>query len=370
MSRIAYFISPHGFGHAARSAAIMSAIRDLEPDTYFDIVTQVPAWFFADSLGGGFDYHDVCTDLGLVQRSALSADLDATLRRLDVCLPFDVAELSTLAGRLEACQLVMCDIAPMGIVVAQQLGVPSILVENFTWDWIYQPYVDAYPGFRRHIDYLASLFTAADYHVQTEPVCDHRLCDLTTQPISRQPTTSPMSTREQLQVNVRADIPMVLLTMGGISESYPFIQQLTAQFPEIMFVIPSGDKEPQRLGNVQLLPPRSAFFHPDLVHACDVVVGKAGYSTISEIYAAGVPFGYILRQSFRESAALAAFISQHMHGIEVLESAFQSGAWLHLLPALLRLPKVQRQEPNGADQVARFVCQRLHGKANDLVSDR
>ncbi|ETX07841.1 hypothetical protein [Candidatus Entotheonella palauensis] len=362
MSRIAYFISPHGFGHAARAAAIMSAIRELDNGIRFDIVTQVPAWFFEDSLGGGFDYHDVCTDLGLVQHSALSADLDASLRRLDAFLPFDMAELTGLARRLDTCQLVLCDIAPMGLALAQQLGVPSVLVENFTWDWIYRAYVDAYPGFSRHIDYFASWFATADYHIQTEPVCNSLLCDLTTRPVSRQPATPPKHIREQL--SVPADTPMILLTMGGIPESYPFVQQLTERFPEIAFVIPSGAKEPQCLGNVQLLPPRSAFFHPDLVHACDAVVGKAGYSTVSEVYAAGMPLGYILRESFRESEALAAFIRQQMHGIEVPEPAFQSGGWCDLIPELLRLPKVQRQEPDGAGQVARFVCQLVYGKAS------
>ncbi len=355
MKRIAYFVSPHGFGHAARAAAIMAAIRDCDPDMHFDIVTQVPAWFFADSIPGGFDYHDVCTDLGLVQHSALSADLDASLRHLDAFLPFDAAQIASLAIRLTACQLVICDIAPMGIAVAQHLGVPSILVENFTWDWIYRPYVDAYPGFSRHIDYLASLFAAADYHVQTEPVCEPQPCHLTTRPISRRPTTPPTDIRERLQIAAPADTPMVLLTMGGIPESYPFVQQLNDRFPDLAFIIPSGGNERQRLGNVQMLPPRSAFFHPDLVQACDVVVGKAGYSTVAEVYAAGVPFGYILRDAFREACILAAFIREQMHGMAVSESAFQSGEWLDLIPALLKLPKAQRQEPNGADQAARFV---------------
>ena len=361
MSRVAYFISPHGFGHAARAAAIMSAMRDIDTAIHFDIVTQVPAWFFEDSLRGGFDYYEVCTDLGLAQHSALNADIDASLRRLGTFLPFDAVALSGLARRLDACQLVMCDIAPMGIAVAQQLGVPSILVENFTWDWLYQSYVAAYPGFGYHIDYLASLFAAADYHVQIEPVCDPRPCDLIARPISRRPTLSPVRTREQLNINMSADTPIVLLTMGGIPESYPFVQQLTERFPEIAFVIPSGSTEGQHLANVQLLPPRSAFFHPNLVCACDVVVGKAGYSTVAEVYAAGVPFGYVLCDSFRESEVLAAFIRQHMHGVEVPVSAFQNGGWLELIPEMLRLPKVQRQAPDGAEQVARFVWQRLHG---------
>jgi hypothetical protein len=361
MSRLAYFISPHGFGHAARASAIMSAMRDMDTTIHFDIVTQVPAWFFEDSLRGNFDYDEVCTDLGLVQHSALHADIDASLRRLDTFLPFHTAELTGLARRLEACQLIVCDIAPMGIAVAQQLGVPSVLVENFTWDWIYQDYVEAYPGFGRHIDYLASLFAAADYRVQIEPVCDHRPCDLLARPVSRPPTIPPGRTREQLNVTMSAETPIVLLTMGGIPESYPFVQQLTERFPEIAFVIPSGGTELQHLANVTLLPPRSAFFHPNLVHACDAVVGKAGYSTVAEVYAAGVPFGYVLCELFRESDVLAAFIRQQMHGIEVPAASFQNGAWLERIPEILRLPKVQRQATHGADQVARFVCQLLHG---------
>ena len=33
--------------------------------------------------------------------------------------------------------------------------------------------------------------TIPDYHIQTEPVCDPRPCDLKTRPISRQPATPP-----------------------------------------------------------------------------------------------------------------------------------------------------------------------------------
>jgi len=34
--------------------------------------------------------------------------------------------------------LSICEIAPMGILVAKETRVPAILVDNFTWDWIYQ----------------------------------------------------------------------------------------------------------------------------------------------------------------------------------------------------------------------------------------
>ncbi len=52
--RIAYFISPHGFGHAARAAAVMEATYEMDPAIRFEIFTQVPRWFFHDSLSGNF----------------------------------------------------------------------------------------------------------------------------------------------------------------------------------------------------------------------------------------------------------------------------------------------------------------------------
>jgi UDP-N-acetylglucosamine:LPS N-acetylglucosamine transferase len=106
---------------------------------------------------------------------------------------------------------------------------------------------------------------------------------------------------------------------------------------------------------VVLLPHHSEFFHPDLLNACDAVVGKLGYSTLAEAYQAGIPFGYVQRPRFRESAVLAAYIQAEMRGLEIPAAHFEDGSWLSALPALLALPRLERQEPNGAVQVGEFV---------------
>ena len=69
--RLAYFVSPHGFGHAARACAVMQAVRTAWPDVVFEVFTLVPEWFFAESLGSGFRHHLLRTDVGLVQRTTL-----------------------------------------------------------------------------------------------------------------------------------------------------------------------------------------------------------------------------------------------------------------------------------------------------------
>ena len=107
--------------------------------------------------------------------------------------------------------------------------------------------------------------------------------------------------------------------------------------------------------NLIILPHRSDFYHPDLVNAADGVIGKVGYSTLSEIYHGGVPFGYVARSNFRESESIVKFIQKHMHGIAVSESEFNNGSWTLKLSDLLDFEPVIRNIANGAEQISRFI---------------
>ncbi len=99
--RYAYFVSAHGYGHAARAAAVMAAILELDPESKFDIYTQVPGWFFEDSIGGAhFSHFPLLTDIGLVQQTALKADLKKTFDRLNCFLPFNPLRIERLASLL------------------------------------------------------------------------------------------------------------------------------------------------------------------------------------------------------------------------------------------------------------------------------
>lgn len=357
---IACFISPHGYGHAARAAAIMAALTGQNPLVRFEIFTRVPAWFFYDSLSIPFGYHDTLTDIGLVQANSLSEDVPATIDRLDSFLPFDPAWLQELAGRVNRlqCCLVMCDIAPLGIAVARQAGLPAVLIENFTWDWIYEGYSWPDPRLGRHIAYLRDQFNAADYHIQTEPVCAARPADMTTPPVSRKKRLPAGELRQQLGIAGEAQV--VLLTMGGFLWHYTFLEQLAHQ-PDLYFIVPGAAQQLERRDNLLLLPHQSGIFHPDLVNASDVVIGKLGYSTLSEVYQAGVPFGYVPRPRFRESPALAAYVEQNMSGMAIAEADFETGRWLSYLPELLARPR-RRGQATGADRVARFILNIIAGQ--------
>jgi hypothetical protein len=237
------------------------------------------------------------------------------------------------------------------------------LVENFTWDWIYEGYLPTVTtprlaeALKRHIDYLHRWFKAADYHIQTEPVGRPTpQADLVTGPISRPLRESPRQVQEALGLPDQAK--MVMVTMGGIPWHYTFLEQLYSR-DTLYFVIPGADKATQLKvrENILLLPHQSGFYHPDLINAADVVIGKAGYSTVAEVYQAGVPFGYVARSNFRESEALVAYIKTKMSGLAIPETAFRDGRWLSALPELLAMPRTLRPEISNAGRVARFILQ-------------
>jgi hypothetical protein len=240
----------------------------------------------------------------------------------------------------------------MGIAVAEGAGVPSLLIENFTWDWIYQGYIEEDGRIGEHITYLKSVFNAASFRIQTEPICDPRSADLITFPVSRKMKTPAREIRKKLRIPEGSKA--ILITMGGIEEKYDFLEQLATK-RGVHFVIPGASREVMIRGNLILLPHHSDYFHPDLVSASNAVIGKVGYSTLAEIYYAGVPFGYVARSRFRESKKLVSFIQDRMPGLPISGDQFYSGRWLSSLPDLLALPRIQRTDPRGAEQVARFV---------------
>ena len=351
---VAFFISPHGFGHAARACAVMEALQGFELSISFEIFTLVPEWFFRESLTFPFSYHPVLTDIGLVQTTPLIEDVPATITRLSQFLPFDegfVDSLAALVSKID-CRCIVCDISPLGIVVAQKANIPSMLIENFTWDWIYEGYAKHSPRLRYFVGLMAGAFDAVDHHVMTQPFHDLRPADMIVEPVSRKPRMGRSATRKAL--GIPENRPMVVVSMGGVGTKYDFIRPLESR-PDICFVIPGSTDTLRRMDNIILLPGRSNFYHPDLVNASDATISKLGYSTLAEVYNAGVPFGYIQRSQFRESTVLAEFVASSMNGMNITGEEFYSCEWLNRLDSLIGLGR-RPPEPHGApEKIAAYL---------------
>jgi len=332
----------------------MEAMAESDAALKFEVFTTVPRWLFEDSLSAPFHYHALQTDIGLVQTTAFQIDLDKTLQRLDAFYPIIPGRIGKISDTIKQlkCTAIICDIAPLGILVAKATGLPSILVENFTWDWIYREYAFTHRRFQAHIDYLQQVFDTADYRIQAEPACSDASADLKTAPVCRKIKASAGEIKKRLGLPPAEK--MVMITTGGIPSRYGFLEKLISR-AEIRFIIPGIVEKVQIRRNLILLPHRSEFYHPDLVNAADAVVGKVGYSTLAEIFHAGVPFGYIARENYRESGKMVEFVEKEMIGIAVEDKAFEDGSWISGIDALLALERRRPNLINGARQAARFI---------------
>ncbi len=332
----------------------MQAIQRLIPSVQFELFTEAPEWFFQSSLGAGYTYHSFPGDVGLVQAGPFDEDLTATVQKLEWLRSTEKERLEIAARTLEERKvwLVLCDIVPFGIQVARKCGIPSVLIENFTWDFIYAGYEHREPELHAIGQQLHELFSLADFHIQTRPVCRSDEHALTVEPVSRRPKSSRAQTRSRLHLSDAE--PVVLITQGGIETRLEGIEALKS-FQDIRFILTGAADQVEWDANLIRLPHHSDFYTPDLVFASDAVIGKLGYGTVAEVYQAGLPYGYIPRDSFPETRPMADFVRTEMQAIELPYADFKDGKWGDIPNQLLKLPRIQRSGPNGADQIAEFV---------------
>lgn len=350
---LACFISPHGYGHATRTIALLQAIQKHIPSLTAHLFTVAPPALFENS-NLTYRLHPIVTDVGLIQSDAFNADQGQTLAKLAELLPFNKSLVRRCVDVCRSCRMILCDISCLGIEVGHRANIPSVLIENFTWDWIYnhlQPPLDA---IREFADILGGYYRQADYRIQTDPLCrpDHR--DLRCGPMARMPILSRNQIREQISSGGRN---IVLITMGGIPLDLPFIERLN-KFDDYLFLIAGQPEQRSVSANVRLLGHSTTLHHPDLINGADLLICKSGYSTIAECVQTRTPICCVSRNNFAESAVLDRYVSEIMHGTILNQTHFFKGDWLDGLAGLMD----RKREPapvNGADQAASFIVSKL-----------
>ena len=326
---IAYFVSSHGFGHATRSVAIINEIHSRNKKFKFIIVSNLPDLFWTNNLPASVDFknYQIRTDIGLVQTDSFHFDLDETVSLLEKYLEDPTNGLKNLFDILlknEICH-VICDISPMGIQIAKLLQVKCTLVENFTWDWIYEPLIKKNKKLYTLSQRLKSIYDSVDLRIQVKPFCEFHPDGVQIEPIHRPFKKPPRVIKAQLGLDEGQEF--VLVSTGGIAYQYKCLN--TLKNSEQNFVICGHFPKIETNRNLVFLPMNSSFHFPDLVRASDQVVGKVGYGTMIECWAANKKLHGIFRDDFRESEVLKEFIIAEGFGSEITLDQFNSGDWIN-----------------------------------------
>ncbi|KAK6984219.1 hypothetical protein R3P38DRAFT_2662491 [Favolaschia claudopus] len=138
---LAYYCSGHGYGHATRVSAMATHLLHIPESNrpVVHIVSSAPKLVFADSISLGAHYRNANIDPVIVQPLAYRVDRQQSLAVLKSFLDKKNAILEIEIQWLTEIQAdcVLSDAAFIGCLAATAVGIPSILVTNFTFDSVY-----------------------------------------------------------------------------------------------------------------------------------------------------------------------------------------------------------------------------------------
>jgi len=166
--RLAYYITPHGFGHAVRSIEVIRHLLSQGPEVEIDVVSTIPEFLLHQNLTQPLPLRAKQLDIGLVQQDSIRFDLIATLEALESLHLNQDALVSEEIGYLKnkRIQAVVCDIPFLPFVAAAHANIPAIGISNFTWDWIYEAYISSDSRWAVLVDWIRKCYQKCDLFLQ------------------------------------------------------------------------------------------------------------------------------------------------------------------------------------------------------------
>ncbi len=349
MPRACFYVTGHGFGHAARVQAVVERLLD-RPRWTVELRSSTPRWFHRWLLSDRCTLSHVDLDPGVVQQNVFRHDAAATRRawaglldRADELAAREAAHL-----RATGCEVVVGDMVPLAFAAARAAELPSIAMGNFTWDWILEHYVDHEPRLAPVIRKIRQLYGMAGQYLrlpmshETDVFASQRQLPL----VARRCQEAPEVVRDRLGVG--ADQVLVLVCFGGVGFGGVNLEQVS-RHPHVRCVWDRDETVPDVMLSVS---PRTHY--PDLIRAADVVLTKPGYGIFAECMAQGTPVAYAHRDGFREAPLLERYIRRRWPSAALRPEQLADGSWTEPTLALAGAdcPEVPA---DGAEQAARII---------------
>jgi len=340
--KILYYISGHGYGHAVRSIQIINELINL--GCRLGIKTTAPAFLFEEGLSRAVEIRPEGFDVGLHQIDNLRFDLDKTKEK--------VKKILASAQRLiqkeqkffieEGISGVVCDIPFIPLAAAEGLGLPSIAVGNFSWDWIYSYYGKEDQEWNPIAETIASYYQKGDLLLRLPFYGSmdvfRRIEDI--------PLVSRGSKRGKTEIrkvlNLPKDRKIGLIGFSQVALSEEAIKRIEKWSSDYLFLVrPPLNWESPVMKRVE----REKASFVDLICAVDFVITKPGYGIVADCLSHGTPMIYSDRGEFPEYPILVKGIETHLRCCYMPKEDLYTGKWGPYLEKLgqqpLRRPKLK-----------------------------
>lgn len=348
---IAYYITAHGYGHGSRSCDIIRAINKLYPHVMVHIVTRLPESFLSSQIGNnGNPVRSRSFDVGMVQIDSIRVDVDATLTLVEqLCAARQELIAEECAFLKEKnIRMVVADIPAIPIEAAARLGIPSMAVGNFSWDWIYSGFLSRDPRWQPVVNIFREAYAKTDLLLRM-PFCD------------------AMGAFPRVE-----DIPLVAVPGKGQREK---IAQITGCNPKAKWILLSFttlDWNGEALARVEEIEEcefftvrplhwerrnihtldRDQVTFSDVLASVDAVISKPGFGILSDCIVNQRPLIYAERSDFLEYPILESALRKYLRHVHIPAEDLYRGNLAASLARIWESPDAESSLARGGDSIA------------------
>ena len=357
--------SSHGFGHAARDAAVLQGIRKLRPHWRLAFSSMVQESVLRCLLAmDGVELRRCRWDVGMVQRDALASDPLSTIEAIEALekrLPAQLDQEASWIRHQGEPVLVLADIPPAAAELAQRLDAPLVWLSNFGWDEIYAPFGGA---LKHKGEQAKKAYQQGDLLLRCpfDLSMSWGLPEVSLGMVCASPRPLPQPLQDRITA---IEQPLVMVGFGGLGLSID--HKMFLRWPQHHFLMaPTGSDPP--CSNVTVLP---AGIRPlDVFPYCQRHLGKPGFSTFCEAMSQRVGLHVVERCDFAEVSALLSGLRRHADHRVLSRQAFAAGDWQldQPLEAATESPLPANGAVQAAEQIVACAERRWEGNpGTDLI---
>ncbi|MCL5406007.1 MAG: hypothetical protein M1398_04690 [Deltaproteobacteria bacterium] len=336
-SPIAYYITPHGFGHAVRSLEILRRLVDFEPNIEPTIISDIPDALVEQNLGSLPGMRRLRLDVGLYQYDSIRFDLEKSLELLSSLNAESEAIIDREVEFLKrkGVRAVISDIAWLPFEAAYRCGIPSVGISNFTWDWIYNTYAAEDPRWDPVISSIRRGYEKCSLFLRLPMHGDCSACPRIEEVplVARKAEKSGSEVRSILGLD--STDKLILVAFVGLELNETAMGNLK-NMDGVVFLYKSP-LEFDIPGALRFDEAPISF--PDAVGAADAVLTKPGYGIVSDCLALGTPVIYTERGLFAEYEVLVKTIESELTSVFIDSKNFSAGNWGPSIRQILSLPR-------------------------------
>lgn len=358
-------LTPHGYGHAAMTAPLLSALRTRLPHARLTLQTSLPADWLRTRIDGPFAIVPDTSDFGACMVDAIRVDVAATVARyaaLHADLNGVVAREAERLRRLRA-DLVISNISYVALAAAAEAGIPGIGVSCFSWSDILAGCAPGRTDVAAMVAEMNACYGRADLLLRATPGMD--MAGLTNVRAIGPMAKCTASRRDALMSGLGAGqgASIGLIGFGGIGLPLPLADWARLDGWHWLASDPAGDRS-------DITPWQdTGLSFAELLASVDVVVTKPGYGTFTECAVNGTPVLTLGRPGWPETPYLMRWLEHHGRVVEVAAKELFSPRLAQQLQTLFSLPVKPLPEPSGVAEAAEAVVSALRrGVGNSLRS--